>query len=173
MRVLSLVAAVADSPRFPRPPPPPRRRPPIRRPARRRPGQAGHSRAARRRKLPEPQSSNVLLACANVRLGLLLRFELMPEHKQARLPPPLANTPTPAVSAPQVPVRSLETTPGTVIVFTEEVWHGSFGSDVGRLQITSQVRAPQTAACSRDDDCRDSEMLSIGCLPVMVMPRSN
>ena len=98
--------------------------------------------------MPEPQSSNALLACLlaqSVRLGLLLLFELMPELAYTNSPGSRRRFPTliplPCPPRTQVPVRSLETTPGTVIVFTEEVWHGSFGSDVGRLQITSQVRA--------------------------------
>ena len=91
---------------------------------------------------PSHKVQTLCLLAQSVRLGLLLLFELMPELAYTNGPGSRRRFPT-LIPLPrtQVPVRSLETTPGTVIVFTEEVWHSSFGSDVGRLQITSQVRA--------------------------------
>ena len=56
-----------------------------------------------------------------------------------------------------VPCVALETEPGDVMVFTERVFHSSFGSQKGRLQISSEYGANPTtdehlAAARRDHD---------------------
>ena len=48
------------------------------------------------------------------------------------------------VQAELIPSVALESEPGDVIVFTGSVYHGSFGSKAGRLQITAQFIANPT-----------------------------
>ena len=55
------------------------------------------------------------------------------------------------LAADEIPSVALQTEPGDVLVFTESVYHGSFGSQTGRLQITAQFLAnPTTAAQIRE-----------------------
>ena len=48
------------------------------------------------------------------------------------------------VADENVPCIALETEPGDIIVFTEPVFHSSFGSKIGRLQITAEYGSNPT-----------------------------
>ena len=48
------------------------------------------------------------------------------------------------VADEDVPCVALESEPGDVIVFTERVFHGAYGSKIGRLQITAEYNSNPT-----------------------------
>ena len=55
------------------------------------------------------------------------------------------------VADEDIPSVALESDPGDVIVFTEPVFHGAFGSKIGRLQITAEFNSNPTS----DEQVRD------------------
>ena len=73
--------------------------------------------------------------------------DLAPIYHEADQPQPMVF----GVADEDIPSVALESDPGDVIVFTEPVFHGAFGSKIGRLQITAEFNSNPTS----DEQVRD------------------
>ena len=60
-------------------------------------------------------------------------LQTLPQNKSGQTPF--------GISPEHIPCVALETEPGDAVVFTESVFHASFGSKAGRLQMTAQFAA--------------------------------
>ena len=61
-----------------------------------------------------------------------------------RSEPPVANLNQFGVSPSDTPSVALESNPGDVVIFTESLWHGSFGGKTGRRMFTLNFLAQPT-----------------------------